>query len=72
MSNNAVGVVYHSFHHFLTEATWDLEKVNDRRLQVMQQCSQTKINRGFTSPFVSITKSCLDPECGLKFALFAV
>lgn len=48
MSNNAVGVVYHSLHHFLTEATWDAQKVNSRRLQVMQQCSQTKVRRGFT------------------------
>lgn len=48
MSNNAVGVVYHQLHHFLTEATWDSEKVNERRLQVMQQCSQTKVKRGFT------------------------
>lgn len=48
MSNNAVGVVYHQLHHFLTEATWDAQKVNERRLQVMQQCSQTKIKRGFT------------------------
>ena len=48
MSNNAVGVVYNQLHHFLTEATWDAQKVNERRLQVMQQCSQTKLNRGFT------------------------
>jgi SRSO17 transposase len=48
MSNNAVGVVYHQLHHFLTEAAWGSEKVNERRLQVMQQCSQTKIKRGFT------------------------
>jgi SRSO17 transposase len=48
MSNNAVGVVYHQLHHFLTEATWDEKKVNEQRLQVMQQCSQTKIRRGFT------------------------
>ena len=47
MSNNAVGVVYHQLHHFLTEATWDAQKVNERRLQVMQQCSQTKVRRGF-------------------------
>jgi len=48
MSNNAVGVAYHSLHHFLTEATWDAQQVNERRLKVMQQCRQTKINRGFT------------------------
>jgi len=48
ISNNAVGVVYHQLHHFLTEAAWDSEKANERRLQVMQQCSQTKVRRGFT------------------------
>ena len=48
MSNNAVGVIYHSLHHFLTEATWDAQRVNERRLQVMQQCSQTRVRRGFT------------------------
>ena len=47
MSNNAVGVVYHSLQQFLTEATWDAQKVNERRLKVMQQCSQTKVRRGF-------------------------
>lgn len=31
MSNNAVGVVYHQLHHFLTEATWDAQKVNERK-----------------------------------------
>jgi SRSO17 transposase len=48
MSNNAVGVVYHQLHHFLTEATWDAERLNERRLQVIQQCNQTKLKRGFT------------------------
>src|SRR4028119_661378 len=48
MSTNAVGVVYHQLHHFLTEAAWDAQKVNERRLQVMQQCTQTKVRRGFT------------------------
>jgi len=42
------GVVYHQLHHFLTEATWDAERLNERRLQVMQQCNQTKLKRGFT------------------------
>ena len=31
MSNNAVGVVYHQLHHFLTEAAWDAQKVNERK-----------------------------------------
>ncbi|HEY9295453.1 MAG TPA: IS701 family transposase [Phormidium sp.] len=48
MADNAVGVTYHRLHHFLTEAPWDAQQVNQRRLEVMNQCSQTKISRGFT------------------------
>jgi SRSO17 transposase len=48
MADNAVGVTYHRLHHFLTEAPWDAQQVNERRLVVMNQCSQTRINRGFT------------------------
>jgi SRSO17 transposase len=48
LSKDAVGVSYHRLHHFLTEAPWDAEVLNERRLQVMQQCSQTKIRRGFS------------------------
>jgi hypothetical protein len=48
MANNAVGVTYHRLHHFLTEAPWEAQEVNERRLSVMNQCSQTRISRGFT------------------------
>jgi hypothetical protein len=48
MADNAVGVSYHRLHHFLTEAPWDAQQVNERRLVVMNQCSQTRISRGFT------------------------
>ena len=48
IANNAVGVTYHRLHHFLTEAPWSAPEVNERRLQVMNKCSQTKISRGFT------------------------
>ncbi len=48
MADNAVGVTYHRLHHFLTEAPWSVEQVNERRLNVMNQCSQTRISRGFT------------------------
>jgi hypothetical protein len=48
MADNTVGVIYHRLHHFLTEAPWDAEQVNERRLLVMNQCSQTRINKGFT------------------------
>lgn len=48
LASNAVGVTYHRLHHFLTEAPWLYQQVNERRLQVMNQCSQTKISRGFS------------------------
>lgn len=48
MADNAVGVKYHRLHHFLTEAPWSATAVNARRLEVMNQCSQTRISRGFT------------------------
>jgi SRSO17 transposase len=48
MASDTVGVTYHRLHHFLTEAPWSASKVNERRLEVMNQCSQTKISRGFT------------------------
>lgn len=48
MASDTVGVTYHRLHHFLTEAPWSAPKVNERRLGVMNQCSQTKISRGFT------------------------
>lgn len=47
IAENAVGVVYHRLHHFLTEAPWEVGQVNERRLMVMNQCSQTRISRGF-------------------------
>ena len=48
MASDAVGVTYHRLHHFLTEAPWSVQEVNERRLMVMNQCSQTRISRGFT------------------------
>ena len=48
MASDSVGVSYHKLHHFLTEATWSAEKINERRLEVMNKCNQTRISRGFT------------------------
>jgi SRSO17 transposase len=48
MAENAVGVTYYRLHHFLTEAPWSAIKVNERRLQVMNKCGQTRISRGFS------------------------
>jgi len=31
---------------FLTDAQWSAQAVNERRLQVMNQCRQTKIQKG--------------------------
>ncbi len=47
MADNAVGVVYNRLHHFLTDAPWNALEINERRLQVMNKCSQTRIRRGF-------------------------
>ncbi|MCZ8117395.1 MAG: IS701-like element ISMae34 family transposase, partial [Microcystis sp. LE18-22.4A] len=48
MANNAVGVVYNRLHHFLTESPWSDRQVNECRLQVMNQCRQPQIPRGFS------------------------
>jgi SRSO17 transposase len=48
LAENAVGVTYHRLHHFLTEAPWSSSLVNDRRLEIMNKCSQTRISRGFS------------------------
>ncbi len=31
MASDSVGVTYHKLHHFLTEATWSAEHINQRR-----------------------------------------
>lgn len=48
MAKNALGVIYHCLHHFLTEAPWSESKINERRLEIMNKCNQTKISKGFS------------------------
>ncbi len=48
IASNAVEVTYHRLHHFLTEAPWSTSQVNERRLEIMNKCSQTRISRGFS------------------------
>ena len=48
IARDSVGVTYHRLDHFLTEATWSAEEVNDRRLEVINKCNQTRINSGFS------------------------
>ena len=48
MARDSVEVTYHKLHHFLTESTWSVAQINERRLEVMNKCSQTRISRGFS------------------------
>ena len=48
IAENAIGVNYYQLHHFLTEAPWSDSKINERRLEIMNKCSQTRISRGFS------------------------
>ena len=50
MARDAVGVTYHKLHHFLTEANWSAEKINERRLEVMNK----SLNRGYRPGIVLI------------------
>jgi hypothetical protein len=47
MARDAVEVTYHKLHHFLTESTWSANKINERRLEIMSKCNQTRISQGF-------------------------
>lgn len=47
LASNTVDGSYNSLRHFLNQAPWDVDKLNSRRLEVMQQCCQTKPGRGF-------------------------
>ena len=48
IATDAVEVTYHRLHHFITEAPWSSDMVNERRLQVMNKCNQTRICSGFS------------------------
>ena len=49
MARDSVEVTYHKLHHFLTEATWEADKINERRLEIMSKSNQTRISRGIRS-----------------------
>ena len=48
ISDNAVGVEYEPLHHFMTDSPWSYQKVNESRLQIINQCRQTKISHSFS------------------------
>lgn len=48
ITDNIVGSSYHNVHHFIGQSNWDADKVNERRLQIMNKRNQTRIRNGFT------------------------
>ncbi len=47
MAYNSLGVVYNRLHHFMTDAPWEEEKVNERRLEIFNKRQQTKVRKKF-------------------------
>ncbi|MBC6475501.1 MAG: transposase, partial [Hormoscilla sp. GM102CHS1] len=47
ISKNSVGVSEHKLHHFITESPWSASRVNERRLEIMNICRQTKHRKIF-------------------------
>ena len=48
MANNSIGVVYNRLHHFITDSPWEPNKINERRLEIINKRSQTKFKKGFS------------------------
>jgi SRSO17 transposase len=48
IAEDTVDVSYHSLRHFLVRASWGEQEINDRRLEVMKSCRQTKPSTGFS------------------------
>ncbi len=48
IAEDTVDVSYHSLRHFLVRASWGEQEINDRRLEGMKSCRQTKPSTGFS------------------------
>lgn len=48
MTDNIIGSSYHNVHHFLSKSKWSASQVNERRLQLMNKCNQTRIRNDFS------------------------
>ena len=48
IADNNIDIIYHKLHHFMTDSPWCPEKLNERRLQIINECRQTKISRDFS------------------------
>ena len=51
IADNNLEIVYHKLHHFMTDSPWSYNQINNRRLQIINQCRQTKIARLFSLIF---------------------
>ncbi len=48
MSDNIVDSTYHKIHHFIAKSRWDVDGVNERRLEIINKRNQTRIRNGFS------------------------
>lgn len=48
IANNTVNGDYHRLQHFLHDSPWNFAELNNRRLDVVAQCRQTRIKQGFS------------------------
>lgn len=45
ITDNIIGSSYHNIHHFISESKWSVEKINERRLEIINKRNQTRIRR---------------------------
>jgi SRSO17 transposase len=48
IAEDTVDVSYHSLRHFLVRASWSEQEINERRIQVIGSCRQTKPSSSFS------------------------
>ena len=47
MASNNLDITYHKLHHFLTESPGQYEKINEQRLQIINNYRQSRFTRNF-------------------------
>jgi hypothetical protein len=47
IASSIVDGSYHNFHHFIHDSPWSAADLNNQRLQILQECRQTKLKNGF-------------------------
>jgi hypothetical protein len=47
IASSTVGASYYNLHHFLHDSPWDEQALNERRIQVLWQCRQTRPSARF-------------------------